>query len=75
MLPLKLPAAVASGLCDGIPSRSCWLQNSFAVQKHVQLDLSRWVGHAIDDGPSIDQALAELRGREVPWKALKPVRN
>jgi len=41
------------------------------IEKHVQLDLSRWACHAIHDGPSIDQALAELRGREVPWKALK----
>ena len=33
------------------------------------LDLSRWVGKAVDDGLTRDQALAELRGRAVPWRA------
>ena len=37
------------------------------IEKKVQLDLKRWVGHADDDGLSTDQALAELRGRPVPW--------
>lgn len=39
------------------------------IEKKVQLDLSRWVGHAIDDGLSTNQALSELRGRPVPWQA------
>ena len=39
------------------------------IEKKVQLDLSRWVGRAVDDGLSTDQALSELRGRVVPWKA------
>ena len=39
------------------------------VEKKVQLDLSRWVGQAVDDGLSTHQALAELRGRPVPWQA------
>ena len=39
------------------------------IEKKVQLDLSKWVGHAVDDGLSTNQALAELRGRCVPWQA------
>jgi AbrB family looped-hinge helix DNA binding protein len=45
------------------------------IEKKVQLDLSRWLGSAIDDGLSTDQALTELRGRKVPWKAVKPART
>ena len=39
------------------------------IEKKVQLDLSRWVGKALDDGLSTEQALAELRARAVPWVA------
>lgn len=39
------------------------------IEKKVALDLSRWVGTAIDDGLTRDEALAELRGRAVPWQA------
>ena len=39
------------------------------LEKRVALDLSRWVGKAVDDGLSTEQALAELRGRPVPWPA------
>ncbi|MDP2819704.1 MAG: AbrB/MazE/SpoVT family DNA-binding domain-containing protein [Polaromonas sp.] len=39
------------------------------IEKRVQLDLSRWIGKAADDGLSTNQALAELRGRPVPWQA------
>lgn len=38
------------------------------IEKKVQLDLSRWVGSAVDDGLTTQQALAELRGRPVPWQ-------
>ena len=38
------------------------------IEKKVQLDLSRWMGTAVDDGLSTDEALAELRGRPVPWQ-------
>ena len=38
------------------------------VEKKVALDLSRWVGKAVDDGLSRDEALSELRGRPVPWQ-------
>ena len=39
------------------------------IEKRVALDLSRWVGKAVDDGLSTEQALSELRGRPVPWRA------
>ena len=39
------------------------------IEKRVQLDLSRWIGKAVPDGLSTEQALAELRGRPVPWQA------
>ena len=38
------------------------------IEKKVQLDLSRWMGKAVDDGLSTNEALAELRGRPVPWQ-------
>ncbi len=38
------------------------------IQKKVPLDLSRWVGQAVDDGLFTQQAVSELRGRAVPWK-------
>ncbi len=38
------------------------------IEKKVQLDLSRWVGCALDDGLTTNQALTELRGRAVPWQ-------
>lgn len=38
------------------------------IEKKVSLDLSRWVGKAVDDGLSRDEALSELRGRPVPWQ-------
>ncbi|MEO6319550.1 MAG: AbrB/MazE/SpoVT family DNA-binding domain-containing protein [Polaromonas sp.] len=38
------------------------------IEKKVQLNLKRWVGHADDDGLSTAEALAELRGRPVPWQ-------
>lgn len=39
------------------------------IEKRVQLDLSRWIGKAVDDGLRTEEALAELRGRPVPWLA------
>ena len=41
--------------------------NRLVVEKKVSLDLSRWVGKAVDDGLTRDEALSELRGRPVPW--------
>ena len=39
------------------------------IEKRVTLDLSRWIGKAVDDGLSTEQALTALRGRAVPWQA------
>jgi AbrB family looped-hinge helix DNA binding protein len=39
------------------------------IEKRVALDLSRWIGKAVDDGQTTEQALTELRGRRVPWQA------
>lgn len=39
------------------------------IEKRVALDLSRWIGKAVDDGLTTEQALTELRGRPVPWPA------
>ena len=39
------------------------------LEKRVTLDLSRWIGKAVDDGLTSEQALTELRGRPVPWTA------
>jgi AbrB family looped-hinge helix DNA binding protein len=38
------------------------------IEKKTQLDLTRWVGKAIDDGLTTSEALAKLRGRPVPWQ-------
>ena len=38
------------------------------IEKRVQLDLGRWIGKAVDDGLTSEEALAELRGRPVPWQ-------
>lgn len=47
------------------------------LEKRVTLNLSRWIGKAVDDGLSTEQALTELRARPVPWSAetakAKPV--
>ena len=40
------------------------------IEKRVTLDLSRWIGRAVDDGLSAEQALSELRGRPVPWQSV-----
>ena len=43
--------------------------NRLVVEKKVALNVSRWIGAAVDDGLTRDQALAQLRGRAVPWRA------
>ena len=40
------------------------------IEKKVTLNLSRWIGKALDDGLSTDEALSELRGRPVPWHPI-----
>ena len=59
----------ALGLKPGAKLQISLEGNRLEVEKKVSLDLSRWVGKAVDDGLSRDQALSELRGRPVPWKA------
>ena len=39
------------------------------IEKRVTLDFCRWIGKAVDDGLSTEQALTELRRRPVPWQA------
>ena len=46
--------------------------NRLVIEKKVSLNLSRWIGKAVDDGLSRDEALTELRGRAVPWQANTP---
>ena len=59
----------ALGLKPGAKLQISLEGNRLVVEKKVSLDLSRWVGQAVDDGLSRDQALSELRGRPVPWQA------
>ncbi len=57
----------ALGLKPGAKLQISLDGNKLVVEKKVSLDLSRWIGKAVDDGLSRDQALSELRGRPVPW--------
>ena len=57
----------ALGLKPGSKLQMRLDDNCLVIEKKVALDLSRWVGKAVDDGLTRDQALAELRGRPVPW--------
>ena len=59
----------ALGLKPGAKLQISLEGNRLVVEKKVSLDLSRWVGKAVDDGLSRDQALSELRGSPVPWEA------
>lgn len=43
------------------------------IEKKVQLDLRRWIGKAVDDGLTTQQALTQLRGRPVPWQGAVAV--
>jgi AbrB family looped-hinge helix DNA binding protein len=57
----------AMGLKPGSKLQISLDGHRLVIEKKVTLDLSRWVGKAIDDGLSRDEALSELRGRTVPW--------
>ena len=59
----------AMGLKPGARLQMRLENGRLLIEKKVQLDLKRWVGHAEDDGLSTAEALAELRGRPVPWQA------
>jgi AbrB family looped-hinge helix DNA binding protein len=60
----------ALGLKPGAKLQIRIADGRLLIEKKVALDLSRWVGRAIDDGLSTNEALAELRGRSVPWKGV-----
>ena len=59
----------ALGLKPGCKLQISLDGNRLVVEKKVALDLSRWVGKAVDDGLSRDEALSELRARHVPWQS------
>ena len=59
----------ALGLKPGARLRLTVQDGRLVIEKRVQLELSRWVGKAVDDGLTTEQALSELRGRPVPWRA------
>ncbi len=56
------------GLKPGAKLQIRVVDGRLLIEKKVALDLSRWVGCAVDDGLTTDEALAELRGRPVPWQ-------
>ena len=59
----------AMGLKPGAKLQIRMADGRLLIEKKVALDLSRWVGKAIDDGLTTNEALSELRGRAVPWQA------
>lgn len=62
----------AMGLKPGARLQMRLEEGRLLIEKKVQLDLKRWVGHAEDDGLTTAQALAELRRRPVPWQPDAP---
>ena len=59
----------ALGLKPGCKLQISLDGNRLVIEKKVALDLSHWVGKAVDDGLSRDEALSELRARHVPWQS------
>ena len=59
----------AMGLKPGAKLQIRMADGRLLIEKKVALDLSRWVGKAVDDGLTTNEALSELRGRSVPWQA------
>lgn len=57
----------AMGLKPGAKLQIRMADGRLLIEKKVALDLSRWVGKAVDDGLTTNEALSELRGRAVPW--------
>lgn len=60
----------AMGLKPGAKLQIRMTDGRLVIEKKVALDLSRWVGRAIDDGLTTDEALSELRDRPVPWQGV-----
>jgi len=52
----------AMGLKPGARLQMRLEDGRLLIEKKVQLNLERWVGHAEDDGLNTAQALSELRG-------------
>ena len=67
MIPKE--ARDALGLKPGCKLQISLDGNRLVIEKKVVLNLSRWVGKAVDDGLSRDEALSELRARHVPWQS------
>ena len=59
----------AMGLKPGAKLQIRMADGRLLIEKKVALDLSRWVGKAVDDGLTTNEAVSELRGRAVPWQA------
>ena len=59
----------AMGLKPGAKLQIRLADGRLLIEKKVALDLTRWVGKAVDDGLTTNEALSELRGRPVPWQA------
>lgn len=60
----------AMGLKPGAKLQIRMIDGRLLIEKKVALDLSRWVGRAIDDGLTTEEALTELRDRPVPWQGV-----
>lgn len=58
----------ALGLKAGAKLQISVEDGRLVIEKKVQLDLTRWVGSAVDDGLTTHEALSELRGRTLPWQ-------
>jgi AbrB family looped-hinge helix DNA binding protein len=61
-------AREAMGLKPGAKLQIRMVDGRLLIEKRVALDLTRWVGMAIDDGLTTNEALSEMRGRPVPWQ-------
>lgn len=57
----------AMGITPGTRLELRVVEGQLIVTKRVSLNLDKWVGSALDDGLTTEQALQELRGRPVPW--------
>jgi AbrB family looped-hinge helix DNA binding protein len=57
----------AMGITPGTRLELRVVKGQLIVTKRVSLNLAKWVGSALDDGLTTEQALQELRGRPVPW--------
>ncbi len=58
----------ALGLKPGTRVQVTVQDSRLVIEKRVQLDLTRWIGSAVQDGQTTNQVLSELRGRPVPWQ-------